>query len=81
MSHFNKLKIALCLIIVPLITATATFAGIGVDTKGLNSQDEALMKTSSLSTGNLVDVVSLSIKVILGFFRCYLLGFNHSRWF
>ena len=67
MSRLKKLKFIVILFIFQLIIVPAVL-GAGIDTSGLNNQDQALMgKTSLAGNVNLTSIISILIKSVLGF--------------
>lgn len=67
MSSLKKLKFIVILFVCQLIIVPAVL-GAGIDTKGLDSQDQALMGQTSLA-GNvdLASIISILIKSVLSF--------------
>lgn len=67
----SKLKLLFFAFLGQLILVSGALAGTptnGVDTTGLNAQDEALMSSSGLSgNSNLATIISILIQVVLGF--------------
>lgn len=66
----SKLKLLFFAFLGQLILVGSALAGTpgGVDTAGLNAQDEALMSSSGLSgNSNLATIISILIQVVLGF--------------